>query len=458
MVMSLDANSSQPRLPEEVWSQVFSFLLAKDLKSVRLTCHVFYEACNTLTIHKNEEFYFPPQLDTETIKSLINTNRKVWNIKLNWVDLTTEPILPFFQKHGANIYSLTLAECRDSKPETLPVIIEHCEFLHNFIVYYSLIHTGDDSDGIFAGFETLQRNNIVRGRVESLTLIETYQQIAFEGDYFQALSNKFFLSIFTVFPNIKRLEITVNIERFSFDERRTTYPLHLRKMLTFSSLYHQLFKMRDQLKKLKLYFMYDLENETDLVECFHKIAQIEMKNLEELSLNWPNLLDISTANCFSRFNHLTEFKCFIGDTLPVTKSYFVQLLLETQKKLRYLHLTTTGCVSMDKECFIALMTSHLTTFIIYRIYNWDNCHSNSDIFHDCDECSINYIGPASVAANFEQSCLENSLISNYTLKDLKVHTSDKNLLLLFSTYFKCLDNLKNYEVKTLLTEIIGRYF
>ena len=100
-----------PFLPEEIWDQVFVYSQLTDIKNFRLACRQFYEACNHIRIHRNEEFSFNGGAKSvEALKFLSNSHRKSWNIRLNHV-LLDDSILTFFYSQGPRICSLTLKNC-----------------------------------------------------------------------------------------------------------------------------------------------------------------------------------------------------------------------------------------------------------------------------------------------------------------------------------------------------------
>ncbi|KAK7605304.1 hypothetical protein V9T40_007162 [Parthenolecanium corni] len=427
---SPSAASRLPNLPVEVWEKIFSHLFLEDLKSVRLTCRLFYNACNSSAIQKNEEFIFYGNEETENIKSLMSVKRKVWNLRFYSADLTYEHILSFIQKHGPDICSLAFEDC-EAEPGTLAKIIEHCENLRSLTVHCENYRKEQEEKRIFAGFEALQENNIVRKNVESLTLAIALLKSNWQWyDLLGISTDSIFGSIFAPFPNIKQLKMKIGCPWFD-DFSKHPSELTSNEAFTVSSVYDELFKIRDQLEKLEL-----AVTRLNTAESYLEIAEIEMKNLKELSLGWMDThdLNISITNPFVRFNHLTEITWHVQDKSE-EKSTVVSILLNTLKELNSLSVYDNMPFTMDEECFQAIVRSHLTTLIIENNKWFSDILTAYPYFHGDDEVDI------FLSSNFDSSSLANSLSPNYTLKHLKAVICDDDSFLLFSTYFPRLDGL-----------------
>lgn len=77
--MTSSDHSVLPNLPEEVWSEVFSYLPdLDDRKSFRLTCHLLYRVCNHSRFQMNEKMVCYGNINYYTAtRSLSNSCRKL---------------------------------------------------------------------------------------------------------------------------------------------------------------------------------------------------------------------------------------------------------------------------------------------------------------------------------------------------------------------------------------------
>jgi len=125
-------------LPDEIWFQIFAhYLPLDDRKNIRLTCRHFYDVCNDTRIQGKEEFVFQGDLiAVAAILSLSNCSRKVWNIKLSYVN-DVRTTLAFFNKQGTFVRSLVFEEC-EFNHGVLKSLIEECINLCSTSLIFSL--------------------------------------------------------------------------------------------------------------------------------------------------------------------------------------------------------------------------------------------------------------------------------------------------------------------------------
>lgn len=420
-------------LPDDIFGKVFAHLPVEDWKSIRLTCRRFYEVCHTADIEKNEQIAFYGNLNTKrAILSLCDHERKVWNIRLNGVKLR-DSMLPFFINRGDRIHSLILDNCV-LKNGLLRDIIENCPNLRSFAFIntvpkfpsYVLFGSSDQmyKFDIFFDLASLRNDGIVCSKVTSFTLILPKPP---QGRLSYALSNKTFLHIFYVFPNIKELIVRVFIDRH-FDESSSVVSDTLSdEVFSFSCVYYQMMKMCDQLEKLMLHFQYPSTQSYLSIETLNKICSIEMKNLKELSLNLirPDLGNASIVNIFS-FENLTSLDC----TVKFLSADNILLILNNAWKLRYLVIRTDAAkhnsLPIHKKCFEALVKSKLVIFDLYHAISRD-------------EFMI-------VFAGFEKASLEKCLLPNRSLKKSKMILANFHTLSVFLSYFTSLETRLIQEV------------
>ncbi|KAK7604790.1 hypothetical protein V9T40_005976 [Parthenolecanium corni] len=430
-------------LPAEIWNKVFTFLPLDDRKSVRQSCHRFYEACNNIYLQKNEEIVFYGDINTNatTIHSLSSSKRKVWNVKLYKVRLGETCILEFFQKQGINIHSLEF-NCCEPAPGIFDNIIKFCVNLHKLILIFRPPITEEYCKHLLDDFQLLKNNCIVRDSVKKFAL--KIPKVSSGSNNFY-LKNCDFLCFFDIFPNISDLNLTFQIDRdFDFyNEDLVTPSLDLNSNISFASVRDQLLKMRQQLEKLHLHFTYyDRRFSYGLsIQTLHKIAGIEMEQLKELSLNWFELRDHTLINPFLNLRNLTHLDCTLNSS--DSPSAFVQLLLNTATGLQTLTVRTISTFFMNRECFQTLVSSRLITL---NFYPANVNQSDHDGIIDTFSNSVDY---ANISEDFFWI---RSLLPNHTLKNLNMSTNNRHLLLLFCTYFQSVDTLilKDIEENILL--------
>lgn len=407
-------------LPDEIWCQIFGCLPLDARKNVRLTCRRFYESCNNIRLLKDEEIVINGNLNTgNPFQQLSSSHRKLWNIKLNRVQIT-HTISSFFEKQGGNIRSLTLYKCKFT-PGSLRTIIEHCKTIHSISLVLSYCDEDKYYQYVFDDFEALGNNSFTCDDVTDLTL-NIHRN--------SCISNRIFLQMFLLFPNVRRVDLEFEVgEKFNQLSRMGGHVMS-NSNFNFSCIYNRILAMRNQLEKLRLHFSFYRHQSGLSIQILNKITEIEMKNLKELSLNWINSSAVFAENPFLGFKSLTQFDCDFGYNLTAQVSPLLELLLSTITELRSLALRAFY-FSMSKECFAALVRSKLVALNIETIR----------------------------AANFELPSLEieNDLAPNYTLKHLNIDAEHRDLFVLFPTYFRRLEHIKFPEVHNGILQNIFEY-
>lgn len=422
--MSCAPVTSVWNMPDEILGKIFSYLPLADRKNVRLSCYQFYEACNQICIQKHEQIVFYGNISSDkAIRLLSRAERKFWNLKLNGGLFNDPCIMEFFEKQGAQIRSLSINSCEFS-PTLLQNIIKCCKNLQYADFVFDLSIQTEYYENFFVDFKALQQDGVICQHVTSLTLDLPQSWLVHLSH-----TNSKILAFFAVFPSVRNLALTIEIDEY-FDDLSTIHPVIPKDRLVFSCIHQCIQKISHQLEKLRLHFKYTLGRSYASIEMLHKICDIKMENLKELSLNWIDLWDASVRNPFSKLTSLTHFDCIIGDEMSeaVLHSSFLQLLLSTATELQTLRVKTIAGFFMDVECFQALVKSRLTSLTFYITGGIQS----APFVH-------------SVKAHFEPQSVPENLMPNYTLKRLTM-MSDCNLLLLFSTYFRRLQSLKVREV------------
>lgn len=392
-------------LLDEIWSQIFSRLPLEARKNVRLTCHRFYKTCNSIRLLQCEQLVLNGNLNASNpLQQLASSRRKLWNIKLNRVQVTPA-FYSFFQHQGAKIRSLVLHKCRFT-PGSLRTILEHCKNIRSFCLVLSYGDEDQLYQVIFDDFKALQNGSFICN-VTDLTL-----KIHRNG----CLSNRIFLQIFSLFPNVEQLDLEFEVgEKFSQLSKICGHVMS-NAHFDFSCIYDQILVMRNQLEKLRLHFSVNRPPAGLSIQTLNMITEIEMKNLKQLSLNWITSLTEFPTNPFLGFQSLTQFDCVFGNNSTTQVSPLLELLLSTITGLRSLTLRAFY-FHLSQEAFEALVTSKLVALTIETVK----------------------------AADFEMSSIS-TLASNYTLQHLFMDAEHRDLFVMFPTYFRSLQHIKFPEV------------
>ncbi|KAM7249238.1 hypothetical protein ACFE04_003757 [Oxalis oulophora] len=283
-------------------AKFFHFLSTDDRLNIRLTCRHFYGLCNEIKVQRHEELVFHGDLNTGSALQWLSSNpRKVWNIRFNHVHIG-DTILPYFQEHGGNIHSLSFQNCT-FEPGLFRSLLEQCTALQSFLLEMPIIREEDPDPHVFCDIRALSANSI------------------------------------------------------TFEQRPIISSQHL-------CIYDRMLVLRNQLERLRLHFYsthYAYSYST--IPLVGKIAEIEMRNLKELSLNFIESSKSLTPNPYRTFKHLTHIHCKFGSHLKTSPSTEIQLILNTIPglvSLVYIFCDYSVGEPLNKACFQALVRSRLT--------------------------------------------------------------------------------------------------
>lgn len=420
-------------LPSEIWLRVFLHLPYDDRKRFILTCRRFYLITNCARVQEAEQTAFYGNINSNAALELFsNCERKVWNIKFNRVSLLDNSILLFFHRHGINVRSLALENCKISLL-LFKDIIEYCEDLRSFTLSFDC-HFYTESEwnclDSFDVFKALKNDGIIRQSVTSFALKLDNSKWMRK----HPLTNEKFPHIFTVFPNIKDLDLDLAEYHFRLNVNQNSPAMTSAAKFSLACISHQVCKMRDQLRRLSLFLPFPYYGPNALnhptLEMFNKILHTEMKNLEELSSRWNTLWDDSVINSITQLEHLTHLECCIGRTgiQPVSHSMMIELILNAATKLHSLSIQfETPTFTINRNCFQLLVRSQLKTFSI--------CSTKTYV--------ENHLAYGDVEINFQHSGLENSLRPNHSLKYFHLTSPNSSAFkLLCASYFHSLKSLE----------------
>lgn len=400
---STDAGANWPNLPAEIWLNLLQYLNWDGLKSLRQTCRWFYDLCKR-SFYKKKQFVFYGNINiTAEIISLVDWECTAQNLKFVDAHLADVPILCFFRSQGANVRSLVFHNCQLS-PGLLRKIILYCENLRSFLFEIDRnMKTEGDLESIHRDFKDLRKDRIIRQHVSSFSFF-------WEADSF--VTYELLSYFFAVFPNITELRFLC-LCTTADDAPVIDWALYI------SFTEDQLRKMSHRLEKLLLNFVW---NGTEIISL-DLIANIKMESLKTLSMRWFDNSNSSILTHPHLLAHLTEFDCLISDRLFASVAAFIQNLLKSAPKLRFLSVLKYNTstfqypdTTLDKDCFQALVNSRLR-------------YLNIDVFSETD------VIPYS---------LEDQLEPNYTLRILlfgSLPYSEDRVFLLFMKYFHNLDTI-----------------
>lgn len=337
-------------LPDEVLSEICSHLSElDDRKSFRSTCRLFYGVSNRSRFLMKEEmvFYGTPNMNSHMATlALCNSPRKIWNIRLNQMYLVgdvADLFVEFFSKKGPQIYSLTLDKC-EMGAGVLRDMIKYCTNLRSLSLMYSEVI----GKNIFADFEYLEKNGIARKTVKNFCLKQGDWPYCHEI----TLTNRKFLRFFSVFPNIKNLVVIVEINGRFNQFSTISSDIMSDTEFSFSSVHHQLLKMRQQLEYLTLHFNYHPTYYWCFsIQTMSQLSDIHFENMRKLSLNLHNFREQFTTDILVKFNHLTDFECTYEANYPHSTTSLFSLLLSNAPGLRSL---------------------------IIKLYDFSDCHWNEE--------------------------------------------------------------------------------
>lgn len=434
-----EENSNLARLPTEIWERVFAHLLLNDRKNIRSTCHYFYEICNNFRVQQFEKIALHGNRNTcAALHSLSKNERKRWNIQFTVVDLNDVSFLEFFEVQGINVYTLGFNNCQLG-PRIFADLIAPCKHLQALeIPFIADINT---CKNLFDDFRLLLHNGII---FKDVTHLDLHIPAVSSGQVNYCITNCDFIGIFDIFPNIKFLNLRINIDQYfdNSNEQAETQTDYLHLNISYSTVYNQLFKIRQKLTSLLLHFNYNIDTfgQCLSVQALHKIADIKFENLRGYySLNWINLWDESINNPFSKLKNLTVLVCTMN--LSVNNLTFLKLLLKTITRLKWLQMKIEGALSVDRELFELLIKSQLE---MLTMSPHASHYGKISIYHQLT--SFIPVQPLDIVS------ISSTLSPNYKMKRLHAYISDHKLLLLFFTFFK---NLEMFSIINLQNNILS---
>lgn len=424
MCCSSNAGNGRPGkfdLPLELWEKVFTYLPIEERKNIHLVCHLFYDACNSFSLRRSEQFAFygcpePENYsanDGACFESLSGSRRSVWNLNLYmfYQRFPQSSVQAFFM--NANVESLILRDCR------IPVgffrtIVELCENLHTFVLRESSQDYMGVLDPISIDLGELRSRAVVHQKLTDFTL---------DCPYSFDLENKRFLDFFIIFPNIKRLALLLDVGFGGFHNGFNKFStissdINSGTEFTFSCIYYQLSKMRHQLEKLRL----DVSNFSP--QNISRLSHIEMVNLKELDLELGIIPRADAPNMnLKLFKHVTDLLCCINE-YEADFSEYILLIFNNLPELRFITLYSLDLhepINFTEDCFKTLVRSKLESLKLY--------------------CAAGRIA-------FNYSSLENDLSPNCQLKHLALEIKDCRIALAFATYCHSLEilNLRVTEI------------
>lgn len=167
---------------------MFLFLSIKDKRNVRLTCSVWYDACNIIQIRQYEKMTIKAQLmGSEVIfETLLKSKCKYFNIKFNDAQFSKQ-WASFWKVCGPRIHILKLVKCKFDKI-SLNEMQRSCQNLE-----YLVIHKCNDTLRLISN---CKNRKIIQKNLISLKLKNN-----------SCLSDQCVIKLFELYPNIKMLTL-----------------------------------------------------------------------------------------------------------------------------------------------------------------------------------------------------------------------------------------------------------
>lgn len=435
------SSPNHPALMDEIWLEIFTYLPVKDRNNVRLTCRHFYELCNDSRLQQTEEIVFHGDLNTIAALNLLSLSRRlIQNIRFNYVINVTNDFFPFFDNHGRNIRSLIFQSCGFFSG-SLAGIMERCTELRKIVLTLTsqLISSREVRSAINA-IRVLNKNSMTFPQVLDLKL-------KLGRKYVLGWSDMLFVQFLALFPNVRKVDLDFPLKKItkpSTNLRKSSDKL-LNTALTLTCIYNQMVMLKDQLEELRLYFHIKY-NERLKFQPMEKFAQIEMKNLKVLSLEWTDFSDwralnaklsdsdtsdsdksVSdkgyhiTINSFLVYQNVTHIDCDFSRFYCISPDVTVRILLNTLTRLCSLRMRVCQFY-MDNSFLETLVNSQLTKLEINEVFG--------------------------IVALFNKSASDFNLQPNYRLKHLKISQDDDydSLIPLFADYFRSLEHIVFYKV------------
>lgn len=421
MTSQISSKPSLLNITDRIWLELFPYLPVRDRLSIRRTCRQFNETYCTYHIEKTEDVVFDGTTNTmDTIMSSMDHERKVWNVEFHDCQLDTS-VLSFFSRHGFQVHSLIINDCRlEPGKGLLGDIIQFCRNLRNFSFVFSSQRYWYN---ITNDLESLWNNRVTCSHVENLTLTLCYPFGSLDP---HSVLNEKFSQIFSIFPNVKCLDLSLTDNEstiFQFPHPPEDFLDEIPDTeFAFPLICDHIKRLRQQLEKFSLQIICHYDDYHSTEDGWNALCNSGMTELKELSLNFympPEHYDTIIDKLFFTFTNLTSFDCVIKDA----SSHHLELILSSAEKLRHLKITSTKvqCFFMYLNCFEALVRSKLITL---RMYSGDN----------------NYL---KCVVSVKSSDLSDSLLPNQTLEQLRINCFNNRSDTLFSSYFPRLNIRKN---------------
>ncbi|KAM7249239.1 hypothetical protein ACFE04_003758 [Oxalis oulophora] len=423
--MSFSSNSD---LPPEIWCQIFSFLSTDDRLNVRLTCCHFYELCNEIQVQRPEEFVFHGNLNTSSALQLLSSSpRIIRNIRFYHVHIE-ETLLPYFEKNGGNIHSLSLKRC-NFEPRSFKSLLEQCTALRSLVLEMPFICKEMPNQRVFRDIQAMSKNSITFEQVVNIKL--HVRGVSSMDEISPRWTNQLLLQFLALFPSVKRLDLKFDVIK-SFDHlSRIPSDIASDNQFNASCIYDRILALRNQLEQLRLHlYSTKCAYEYTTNPLAEKIKEIEMTNLKELSLNFRDNLRSLTTKPLRTFENLTHIHCDFSSCLrpnifPSTEIHFLLNTIPGLRSLAYTYSDLNGCKPFSRACFEALLKSRLTRL---KLGSYTTTH-------------------------FKEFSLQDTFQPNYLLKRLSIDTLSNDVLLLFASHFRSLEHVTFSKVgkKTLHT-------
>lgn len=171
---------------------IFQKVPLDDRKNVRLSCSWFYDACNQVSILKNEKLIFRKLCSIEEIIENISVC-KYLILNLEFQSLPLDKLDEnFWKTYGCRIYSLIFYKCNITN-KTIKNVIIYCENLKYWSLYTN-IEVNDRLRHTVKVFYDLLEAKIIRIR------LETFKIFLHDDPIWSSVME----IIFQIFPNIKK--------------------------------------------------------------------------------------------------------------------------------------------------------------------------------------------------------------------------------------------------------------
>lgn len=174
------------------------------------------------------------------IEALTKSNRCVWNLHIEDEYFMDDSFLKFFEEHGHCVNSLSLQNCHLPRG-FLEAILLKCDALCSF----TFETTKDFNPRVaFDDFTTLESNSVIRPDVTHFKLVITKKNW---------LPDSVFRIFFTIFPNIKRLHLEINLTEPNSRSNSAPDSSLAKIPVTFTSIFCTILMVKNKLESLSLH-------------------------------------------------------------------------------------------------------------------------------------------------------------------------------------------------------------